>query len=438
MNLREELNKLDHKALNEETEFYDLVSLYEGCILSDTEKKKLAESIEKGNAKECYNTLSKNFNKNNPEEDFSDDIIIGEGTIPRNAKKITATSKYFNDGKPLSLTKSGSIWRDKYEKGYDQSFLRNHFDITVDETDPDYKPKRTKKEYVVQGDYGYGWDDLTTHDTMEDAKEDYRDYEENENVPHRIIARRVPIDESLDKPSGHYVIYYDYTDEEGNEYKNNQEEFTGSHLELMDYIKDMRKNDCYNIDASYVEDSVDESLTEERISASKFMNNTPTKEWTWDSWGNGRYRVLHHKTPYVEADVWADWRKKGRYVLDRVEGKRVDEGGLTRAEVQKRILSVAQTIDESLKESANEEKPNDFAQVKGALKELTNNFTEQSGSIQTGFEEEKRFAIEALKQYYKYVESSYDDREEVIRPYVITYSTPIKRDAKKRRIKRSI
>ena len=63
MNLRKELNKLDHKALNEETEFYDLVSLYEGCILSDTEKKKLAESIEKGNTKECYNTLSKNFNK---------------------------------------------------------------------------------------------------------------------------------------------------------------------------------------------------------------------------------------------------------------------------------------------------------------------------------------------------------------------------------------
>lgn len=47
-------------------------------------------------------------------------------------------------------------------------------------------------EFVLQGNYGYGWDDLTTEDSMQAAKEQKQCYDENEpQVPHRIIRRRV-------------------------------------------------------------------------------------------------------------------------------------------------------------------------------------------------------------------------------------------------------
>ena len=56
------------------------------------------------------------------------------------------------------------------------------------------KSKRLTKyiyAYVVQGNYGYGWDDLTMTDDYAEARADYRAYRDNENAPHRIIQRRV-------------------------------------------------------------------------------------------------------------------------------------------------------------------------------------------------------------------------------------------------------
>jgi hypothetical protein len=46
-------------------------------------------------------------------------------------------------------------------------------------------------EYVLQGNYGYGWDDLTYHDSYQSAKDDEKAYRENENIPLRIIERKV-------------------------------------------------------------------------------------------------------------------------------------------------------------------------------------------------------------------------------------------------------
>lgn len=45
-------------------------------------------------------------------------------------------------------------------------------------------------QYVVQGNYGYGWDDLVTHNNRIDALNDYKWYKQNEQYPHRIIKRR--------------------------------------------------------------------------------------------------------------------------------------------------------------------------------------------------------------------------------------------------------
>lgn len=39
--------------------------------------------------------------------------------------------------------------------------------------------------YVVQGNYGYGWDE-----TRKEAENVLKDYEDNENYPHRIVKRK--------------------------------------------------------------------------------------------------------------------------------------------------------------------------------------------------------------------------------------------------------
>lgn len=49
---------------------------------------------------------------------------------------------------------------------------------------------------VLQGNYGYGWDDLCQYDHSEpgweaELKSDRKAYRENEPYPHRVIYRRV-------------------------------------------------------------------------------------------------------------------------------------------------------------------------------------------------------------------------------------------------------
>jgi hypothetical protein len=123
---------------------------------------------------------------------------IGEGTIPRNATKIRATDRM--NKKSIDLYKHDKYWKDSEGEDYnlyDPAYLRKWNDIEVLETDPNYKPNRTKPEYVVQGNYGYGWEDLTASDNPLEAKADLKAYRENElGVAHRLITRRVPVNES--------------------------------------------------------------------------------------------------------------------------------------------------------------------------------------------------------------------------------------------------
>jgi hypothetical protein len=47
--------------------------------------------------------------------------------------------------------------------------------------------------YVVQGNYssGYGWEDLTESESRKEARQDLKDYRQNEvQYPHRMIKRR--------------------------------------------------------------------------------------------------------------------------------------------------------------------------------------------------------------------------------------------------------
>jgi hypothetical protein len=45
-------------------------------------------------------------------------------------------------------------------------------------------------EYIVQGNYGQGWEDVGAHTSRRDARAEKRTYDENESYPHRVIFRR--------------------------------------------------------------------------------------------------------------------------------------------------------------------------------------------------------------------------------------------------------
>jgi len=46
--------------------------------------------------------------------------------------------------------------------------------------------------YVIQGNYGFGWEDLTQSENYKEARADLKDYRNNEPGPHRMIQRREP------------------------------------------------------------------------------------------------------------------------------------------------------------------------------------------------------------------------------------------------------
>lgn len=55
--------------------------------------------------------------------------------------------------------------------------------------------RKTKDCYIVQGNYGYGWEDLTEEATRKEARIQLLCYNINErNYPHRLIVRREKIE----------------------------------------------------------------------------------------------------------------------------------------------------------------------------------------------------------------------------------------------------
>jgi len=54
--------------------------------------------------------------------------------------------------------------------------------------------RKTKDEYEIQGNYGDGWEMVTTEETLRGARAQVKCYRENEPGPHRIIKKRVKIE----------------------------------------------------------------------------------------------------------------------------------------------------------------------------------------------------------------------------------------------------
>ena len=54
--------------------------------------------------------------------------------------------------------------------------------------------RKTEDEYTIQGNYGHGWEDVTTEDNYRDARMNLKLYRENEpQYSHRLIKHRVSV-----------------------------------------------------------------------------------------------------------------------------------------------------------------------------------------------------------------------------------------------------
>jgi hypothetical protein len=121
---------------------------------------------------------------------------------------------------------------------------------------------------VVQGNYGYGWEDLTTHDTRLEAKKEMKVYDENERYAHRVITRKVlrtdyekgnyakgsNIDKKITSKGDKYFVLEQY-DKKGNI-------FSRSNLSYESGVKDIEfykkfKSYVYQNGAFYHKDSGD-------------------------------------------------------------------------------------------------------------------------------------------------------------------------------------
>lgn len=55
--------------------------------------------------------------------------------------------------------------------------------------------RKTKDEYQIQGNCGYGWDVETYEETYKEAKDQAKCYRDNVSYPIRIVKKRVKIQE---------------------------------------------------------------------------------------------------------------------------------------------------------------------------------------------------------------------------------------------------
>lgn len=141
------------------------------------------------------NNLSREENFINITDDATDediiDGLINAGYLQRQAKGKISVEDYGDGFIELFVTETGEpVCRLEESRGVTSSTRVKKNKITA------ARVPKTIKELVLQGNYGYGWDDLTYYDDTPEGrkmmKDDYKAYQENEHIPLRTITRKSP------------------------------------------------------------------------------------------------------------------------------------------------------------------------------------------------------------------------------------------------------
>ena len=254
---------------------YDLRNTYDSSNISNDKKKKLAESLNNNaSAKQLYS-------------------ILNEDTIKQNGKWVNKGSEGTH-GKFKTKKAADAQRKAMYAQGFKGESLEESVeDSYIKQADAD--ARKVKSLYRKNKDIDSAFSSLGYTDNGDGSYE--KEVEDNVFI----------------------VFEYD-KDSERLEYKVvNEETRTGTPSNVLSLSKKLKER-------------------VQRVSASKY--NSTVKEFDWDSDGSGKYYVIYHPkdgTGGCDADVYSDWRQKGRYVLDRIDGNSVGKGKLTKAEVQNLI-----------------------------------------------------------------------------------------------------
>lgn len=125
---------------------------------------------------------------------------------------IRVVSTHNTDGNPqqgwIATTTAGQFLR-FIDEGFDGPSAIDGYDdgvsLTINITPKEYKRIKGLRgidykgngvpapeyEYEIQGNYGYGWDMLTTEETLVDAHAQLKCYRENESIPLRVKRVKV-------------------------------------------------------------------------------------------------------------------------------------------------------------------------------------------------------------------------------------------------------
>lgn len=358
INIRESLGRLDLLTDNK----YDLRNTYDSSNISNDKKIMLAESLNNNaSAKQLYS-------------------ILNEDTIKQNGKWVNKGSEGTH-GKFKTKKAADAQRKAMFANGYKGESLKEEL-VDVSDYERVHDESRGGKVYAlyrkIENGRGVWAADEISSKTFEPEGRPFRityrqaigdePINNSEKLGMRLGKMLLPKNESLEESvEDDYMKHADADARKVKSlYRNNKDiDSAFSSLGYTDngdgsYEKEVEDNvfivfeydeDSERLEYKVVNEetrtgtpsnvlSLSKKLKErvQRVSASKY--NSPVKEFDWDSDGSGKYYVIYHPkdgTGGCDADVYSDWRQKGRYVLDRIDGNSVGKGKLTKAEVQNLI-----------------------------------------------------------------------------------------------------
>ena len=433
-NLREALNQIDIDTYNK----YDLLNLYESCELTENEKRALANIVyDQEDAEVIYDTLNNRYVKGEeigmPER--VKDGVIHESTDSTlqtclNAwKKLEKNSPSYDEAIDLVTTAEQLVgyYVERYEEEAYSTYLGNRGILSNVTPEMDKKIIKlfnqiTEIEWVGEyvpnpNDMGTYFDDIQP-ELEESVKKSLTEgfYRGCKGVT--MIGHGEWSDPELEY-DGYLFNYWDIEDALWNGFldETGWTDVDGDEPVVENEFNEYVKARC----VEYLDDC---------ISGGAFTDLSIEGDIV--DFPNGEYYYVGYEDGKISLDNAYNTGRAPEYSIDYDFNESIDTNlqRLYDYAIEKSpwLNGDDDDLDESksIKES-DEETPYTKEEVERELKSITNNFTDKDGDVKCGFEEEKKFGVEILRQHYRIVEVSGDDRREGTW-YHISFAEPLNKN----------
>lgn len=417
-NLREALNQIDLNTYNK----YDLLNLYESCNLSENEKRALANIVyDQNDPSVIYDTLNDRFlGKEIEMPERVKDGVIHEDTTDRPVEfkagyhewNVLVNGEIIYSFGDFGETLEGCT--DKDTLGYE---VEDCIQVMLDELN-----ESGKNIQLTNGEF-----DALKNQMVAKLGYHYLDLDESKSIKESdgksltegfyrgckgvtMIGHGAWSDPELEY-NGYLFNYWDIEDAlwydflEGTGYSDAQSEEPKVEEEFNAYVKERcvdYLDDCI-YGGAFTGLSIEGDVVE---------------------FSNGDYYYVGYKDGKISLDNAYNAGRAPEYSIDYDFEESID------ANLQRLYDHAIEKTpwlngDDELDESVEDE-PYTKEQIEQDLKSITKNFTSKEGELKCGFVEEKNSAVEILKQHYKVVETSGDDRRDGTW-YHISFADPIEK-----------